>query len=682
MKKMTGIFLFVLAFPYAPISQEITTEAEQQLETIAAANESETEDDSYLQQLDYLKRHPINLNTADEVDLKELLIISESQVRHLLAYRKLLGLLLNIYELQAIPSWDLVTIKKILPFVFVGPAISAKEDMATRLKKGEHSLLFRVSQVLEKAKGFDHTTPGAKYLGSRQRLYYRYRYNYKNLLQFGILGEKDAGEAFFSGAQKWGFDFYSAFLFVRQLGKIHALALGDFTVNMGQGLIQWQSLAFKKSAEIVSAKRQSPVLRPYNSAGEFNFFRGMGITLRRQNWETTVFGSMRKLNANKDIDTNNHEVISSFLSSGNNRTANEILDKNSLSQTVYGANIHWRNSALKIGLNTVVYSFSLPILKRDEPYNLFSWKGNNWYNASVDYNYTFRNFHFFGEVAIDRIFNKAILNGVLLSADAKVDLSIVHRQISPAYQAVNANAFTENSAPSNEHGIFVGLTLRPMQGWKLDFYSDIYTFPWLKYLVDAPSYGRDWMCQLTYTPNRQVELSSRFRNEISVKNLSAQPDLDIITNYPAMVSKINWRWQLNNTLTRALSIRNRVEAVWYRRPPDSTEAGFLAFFDVIYKPMRKPYAAVGRLQYFETEGYNSRLYAYENDVLYGSSIPALFDNGFRYYLTFSYELKRTLTIWVRWAQTIYRNKYSIGTASEEIAGNRKSELKFQLRYFF
>jgi hypothetical protein len=57
------------------------------------------------------------------------------------------------------------------------------------------------------------------------------------------------------------------------------------------------------------------------------------------------------------------------------------------------------------------------------------------------------------------------------------------------------------------------------------------------------------------------------------------------------------------------------------------------FFDILYKPLLAPYAAVLRLQYFETDSYNSRIYAYENDVLYSYSIPAFYDKGFRYYFT-------------------------------------------------
>ena len=100
---------------------------------------------------------------------------------------------------------------------------------------------------------------------------------------------------FFKGAQNRGFDFYSFHLFARKIGPIQSFAVGDFTVNMGQGLIQWQSLAFRKSVDVLGLKRQSPVLRPYNSAGEFNFHRGGGITIQKGDAEATAFISYRKL---------------------------------------------------------------------------------------------------------------------------------------------------------------------------------------------------------------------------------------------------------------------------------------------------------------------------------------------------------------------------------------------------
>jgi hypothetical protein len=95
-----------------------------------------------------------------------------------------------------------------------------------------------------------------------------------------------------------------------------------------------------------------------------------------------------------------------------------------------------------------------------------------------------------------------------------------------------------------------------------------------------------------------------------------------------------------------------------------------------------PYAAVLRLQYFETDSYNSRIYAYENDVLYSYSIPAFYDKGFRYYLTINYYLGKRISFWLRWAQTIYRDKTTVGSGLDEINGNKKSEVKVQARWVF
>src|SRR5689334_22274628 len=270
---MRKILIILLIAHYSSfiIGQEIPINTEQQLENLADADQSETEDDSYVVQLQYLKKHPLNLNEVTANDLKELFFLTDLQIESIISYRTVLGKFISIYELQAIPAWDIGTIKKTLPFVTLDQSLSTVENLKKRFKRGDHSSLFRFAQGLEKAKGYGKTLQGSKYLGRPQRLFFRYRYHSKNLLQYGIVAEKDAGEQFLKGGQKHGFDFYSFHLFATRLGKIQALALGDFTVNMGQGLIQWQSIAFSKSADVLAIKRQLSILRPYNSSGEFYF---------------------------------------------------------------------------------------------------------------------------------------------------------------------------------------------------------------------------------------------------------------------------------------------------------------------------------------------------------------------------------------------------------------------------
>ena len=679
-------FLYLLIFSLFPLhlfAQEPSSITEQQLEAATENNDDNiTDDDSFLQQMQQFLKEPINLNTADATLLKELSILSPMQIQNLIAYRKLFGNFIDIYELQAVPGWNVRTLQRLRPFVTVNKKIQIFNSLSDRLKDGTNSILIRATQVLEKSKGYKlyASTATNFYPGSPQKLFVRYKYQYKNLLQYGVSGEKDAGEQFFKGAQKQGFDFYSAHLFIRNMGFIKSLALGDFTVNMGQGLTQWQSLAFKKGSDVTNIKRQLAVLRPYNSAGEVNFHRGFGITIAKNNVEATLFASYKRIDANFIADTlNNEDYISSLQTSGLHRTKSETEDKGVQQQLAFGSNIAYNKSNWHLGVNAIQYHFKLPINKQQSPYNLYAISGKDMGNYSIDYSYTFRNLHFFGEAAATNNFNKAFVNGLVISVDTKVDMSLLYRNISSKYQSLYTNAFTENTFPNNEKGMYAGISIHPNDFWRIDAYADFYKFPWLKYLVNAPSVGADYLVEATYKPNKQLEMYVRYRTETKSKNYN--PYGQIVT--PVIDKpRQNLRTQINYKLNAEITLRNRVEMVWFDKKGDGAQTGFLSYADILFKPSRKKYSGNFRLQYFETEGYDSRLYAFENDVLFSYSIPVFYGKGVRYYVNLNYDINKKLSFWFRVAQTIYKDQTTVGTGLDEINGNKKTEIKCQLQYQF
>ncbi|TWI79125.1 helix-hairpin-helix protein [Lacibacter cauensis] len=662
-------------------AQETQT-TEQQIENITEVNESETEDDSYLQALRLYQRNKLNLNTATEAELKEFPFLSPLQLASFFTYRKLFGKFINIYELQAIPTWDYELIQKMLPYIMVGPALSLKEDMGSRLKDGEHTILSRLTYVVEEAEGFRRkkdTAATSFYPGGRERVLFRYKYNYKNLLQYGITAEKDPGEQWFKGAQKNGFDYYSAHLFIRNAGIIKSFALGDFTVNMGQGLIQWQSLAFKKSVDVLNTKRQASILRPFNSTNEYFFNRGAGITLEKNHFQLTGFASFRKVSGNLTVDTvSSDDYFTSLITSGLHRTPNEQADKNAVQMNSYGGNISYNKGALHIGANAVYFQFNRPFVREDQPYNNFAFRGRQLTNASVDWSYTWRNMHWFGEAANHNGNNYAMMSGLLVSADPKVDLSFVYRSMQKGYQSIFGNAFTEGTYPTNEKGLFAGASIKPNSKWRLDGYMDFYRFPYLRFRIDAPSNGQDYLVQLTHRPNKQLEIYTRFRQESKALNYTG--DGELITALVKPVTRKNWRTQIQFKVNTSITLRQRFDVMWYDLGGPLESRGVLTFFDVFYKPMLKPFSANMRLQYFESDDYNSRIYAYENDVLYGFSIPSFSDKGYRYYLNVNFDLTQKLSFWLRWAQVIYAGKTIIGSGLDEISDSKKSDIKLQFSF--
>jgi hypothetical protein len=658
---------------------------EQQLEMQAEREEAVTDDDAQWQQLMYLQKHPLNLNAATENELKALRLLTDLQIGNFLMYRKQLGALLSIYELQAVPAWDVYTIKKVLPFVTVSDAKNMVERLGERLHHGEQTALLRFATTVS-GSGEDKKA-AENYLGQPSAVLFRYKYNYKNLLQYGITGDKDAGEQFFKGAQKNGFDFYSFHFFARRLGIVQSLAIGDFAVGFGQGLIQWQGLAFKKSADVLAIKRQGPALQPYNSAGEYNFHRGLGVTLQKKNVQCTFFGSVRKLSANLVSDSTlaGAESISSIQTMGYYRTVAEVNDRYNVQCITAGASVKVFDNRSHVGVNVVQYGLSNPLQPANEPYDRYAISGRNWGNYSFDYSYTFRNMHVYGELAIDKLYNKAMVHGLLASLDPRVDLAVVYRNISSRYQSLFSNAFTENRLPVNENGLYAGLSIRPMHGWRLQVYADVFKFPWLKYKVNAASGGQEYLVQLEYTPNKYVTMYTRFRHETKEAGMS---DTASVISKLIPVRRLNWRMQVNYRVNRTIEMRSRVETVWYGSEREQKETGFLLYTDVYVKPPMKPFFFNARLQYVETGGFNSRIYAWENTVMYNFSIPAQFDKSVRYILNVNCWLTRrsfkqqkgrlNCLLAFSFAQSVYPFKAAVEPTKTAVEAYNSSDIKMQL----
>ena len=107
----------------------------------------------------------------------------------------------------------------------------------------------------------------------------------------------------------------------------------------------------------------------------------------------------------------------------------------------------------------------------------------------------------------------------------------------------------------------------------------------------------------------------------------------------------------------------------------------MIYQDVSFKKVGKPIEVSFRYGLFETDSYDTRIYTYENDVLYSFSIPAFYEKGSRVYLMIDYNITRKLELWARIGQTVFYNKNITSEgAINEINGPAKTEVKLQIRY--
>ncbi|HLP14442.1 MAG TPA: hypothetical protein VK177_21105 [Flavobacteriales bacterium] len=669
--------------------QEKLSIIEQRVEFFAENSGQEDPDlNALFDRLLHYIDHPLDLNNATKTDLAELSLLNEVQVDELLRHIERTGKLLTIYEIQALPSWDMITIEQVLPFVYVTDRFEqAHITLDQLINESTNELYVRYARVLETQKGYQpNLATGAPptYLGSNDRVYTRYRFKSGNYLSVGLTAEKDAGEEFFKGTQKNGFDFYSGHVFVRDIGVVKHFVVGDYFAAFGQGLTMGMGPAFGKTAASMTAKRVAYKLKPYTSVDENVFLRGAATTIKLKNVETTVFYSSKKIDANVTaVDTSqgtdDNVIATSFQTTGSHATVNELADKHSIKETIGGAHFSYGKRTFEIGGTFYGVNYGGTLDRDLSFYNQYAFTGKNNYVAGIDYTAIARNLHFFGETSMSKNKGLGSLNGVILGLDPKLGMVIMHRYYQRNFQNLYSNAFAESSTPVNENGLYMGVEMKPNARWVINGYADLFQSSWLKFQVDAPSRGNECLAQVTWKPNKQTQIYVRYKNRNREINTSI--DLDDI-DYTVNQNQANYRFDLTHKIGKNFSLHTRIEQTTIKREDQENTNGYLAFQDLFYKPMMSPFSFNIRYAIFDTDDYNARVYAYESDVLYYYYIPSYYYKGSRIYGNIRFQYKKWLDVWLKVAQWLYDNRTTVGSGNDEIQGNKKTEVRVQVRISF
>lgn len=678
---------------------------EQRVEYISESLTEETQVDysTLFDDLWLFMDNPINLNNATRDDFDRLYLLTDIQINNLFAHISRFGALSSIYELQVVDGFDPQTIRMIEPFVEVREKSEfAKTSIWKMIGEGKNDMIVRYRRIMDEQRGYSVATeeeladnPNARYLGSRDHLYLRYRHTYGKNLSYGFVAEKDPGEQLFTGSQqpnlspnnfRSGFDYLSGHLYLAEMGKLKKLALGDFQAQFGQGLTFWSGFAFtNKSAYSLNIKRSARGIVPYTSVNENLFLRGAAATLEFGKISVTPFASYKAIDATV-IETpdsigaqENLVSISAFQQSGFHRTPRELENRKSLNELVTGANIAFKSRSLQIGLTGARVAYEGNVERNLQLYNQFDLNTNSNSTLGLDYNYIWRNVNIFGETAVSQNGGVATLNGAMIAIDPRVSLSILHRHYERDYQNNFAVAIGESTRNANESGIYFGLEIKPIRKIRINAFFDQFKFPWLRYQVDEPNNsGFDHLLQVTYRPSRRLEMYARWRRRVRPVNT----DRDVPIDYAVNADLHNGRISLSYQVTESIKLRSRLEVVHYQEDEKGPERGVMLYQDIIYKTLDSPISLYFRYAIFNADSWNARMYAYENQVLYFYAIPPYQGRGSRMYGMVKYDLKRNIDIWLRYSVWFYTDREEVGTGLESIDGSSRSEVIAQVRFKF
>lgn len=581
-----------------------------------------------------LHESPIDLNHTSEEELSQLHFLSPRQIDDILLYADKHPFE-SLYELRMIQSLADYEIRDLLPFVKITPhpltsnPLNPKEVFA----EAHHELLARVDA--RNIEAFEGTDP--MYVQTR------YRFDYQRRVIFGLQLRRPAG----GDAQSLQ---YGAYLQLRDIGHLHTLVAGNFQASFGQGLVLAPVFRSGKSAYVTSVGQTTEGLRYYSSVDGAGL-HGAGATLR---WEW-----------NKSTRLDVSALYS--LQRANDSTWHHLV----------GANLTVRHKRLQVQLTAIENIWSDSIHPyRNAAYNQHYFRGYNQavLGASARYNHGW--FDVFGEVATAQnndqlpISNNqssitkshwgfgTIVGSRFYPIDG-ISLIALYRYYSPYFDNALGYAFSETSRLGDENGGYLGFEISCLKNWRFWGYGDLFYFSGPKYgIPSSPSLGYDALFEMQYhspITNQQSSITNH-QWQLAFRARAKKKGANSTYSSRAWFDYQSGGW----------SLRTNIDANLVQSPISNNQLpityGVSIFQDIAYDftpyTIHHPLSLRLRLQFFDAQNWDNRIYCYEYDVLYAYSIPAVYGLGGRAFLCLRWQILPQLTLYFRASETLYAKSWA------------------------
>ena len=625
-----------------------------------------------LEELSNRLQEPVNLNSATREQLEQFPFLSDIQIEHLLAYIYIHGQMETIYELQLVEELDRQTIQYLLPFVCIKainnePAVRWKTMLKDAGRYGKNEVLTRLDIPFYKRKGYEHT-----YLGPSVYNSVKYTFRYRDQLYAGGVAEKDAGEPFAALHNRYGYDYYSFYLLLQNCGRLKSLAVGNYRLSFGQGLVMSTDYLMGKTIYASSFNNRSTGIKRHSSTDEYNYFRGVATTVAlTKRLSVSAFYSHRNMDG---VVTDGE--ITSVYKTGLHRSRKEADKKNLLTSQLTGGNVSYQQNHIRLGITGVYYVFNRPYEPELTGYSKYNIHGNHFYNLGIDYAYRWRRFSFQGETAIGKQ-GWASLNRLQYSPVQDIQFILIHRFYSYDYWAMYAHSFGEGSTVQNEQGYYVGLETTPFSHWRFFVSFDLFSFPWKKYRINKPSRGTDGLIQATFTPRTNLSMYLKYRYKQKERDLTGSKGTLTLPIFHHQL-----RYRLNYSLNDVFSSRTTLDYNHFHSQDRAATKGYQVTQMISSQlPWTRLFADV-QGSYFCTDDYDSRVYVSEKGLLYTFYTPSFQGRGFRCAVRLRYELNKHWLFITKFGETIYLNRNEIGSGNDLIYGNKKADIQMQLRIKF
>jgi|GEM_PF-2109399 len=578
-----------------------------------------------VERLASLRASPLDLNNASAEEFRMIPGVTAADAAALVAARKAGKRFSRIIQIRDVGARGAELYGLVHPFVTVAGA--DRPVLWTRS---------RIGRRLQRRSGIEEP----QYLGSPLSSLIQARVVPSPDIALGVQAGKDPGE-------RVGDGFLSGYVEVRSLFSLARVVAGDFNVEFAEGLVLGAGTrrALTEGSLVPGCTVGNGIV-PHRSPGEEEFFRGIAasvsIPLTIGECYAAAFLSSKK----KTASMNDDGSVSVFRADGLYRSAAEVDRRGNCTESVMGGRVAWGwPGGVDLGFTACASSLDRAVAA-DDPTRF---AGTRQQSLGADVVWRAGAFTLGVECARARGLAVAVSAGLLFARGWEVGIHL--RDYSEYYQNRLGRGYGQGDETRNERGIRVA--------W--DFLPD----PCVRWSGSIEQYARPWMTSL----DRMPAGGSRLRLLWSVR-IDRRCDLDVLLNFNRVehtvsstdeagrhVSPMGEQRQERLRLTgflkvhRNLLIRSRCEfsRVW-NQTAGVEERGMLISEEarVFLSPAL---TLAGRIAFFNSDGYDSRLYEYEPDLEGVYSMPPLYGHGRRWMILVKFAPVRRFRISAKYSAT-------------------------------
>jgi len=607
----------------------------------------------------------INLNRADRHTLTASGKLTEVEIDALLAHKQQFGLLLDWYELQAVPGFSVSRIQELQVWFEVLPG-HQRGSWKHSFQKVQHRWLFRAQQILEKQEGYDLARRAAgrsHYLGPQHAFRSQYRQS-GQMHQAVISIARDAGEL--------GIDQLGGHLALQSNGRWKKIILGDYHLRIGEGLVANTLFGNGRSVWMDQFVFNGSQLRGASGLQSFGAYRGLSAVYHiNSQWHFMPWlFSMRWSGSwvGASSDTADFGSIGLIRENGFHRTPSELAQRRQIAAQGMGSQLFFNNRRLQLSLHGQYMQLPGSIQRKEMVHQQLWPAGPHWLHLGLAHRWQRNKWHSQGEFAWQWASGWAFLQQFYLIPHSKVQVRMAGRWYRPNYLSYQANSLHRGSRVNNEQGVLLQLHYQMNRQLQIACMSDWVYFPWMRFQIPVPSSIREERLALRYDFSKTSSLTFQARWETQEVGHS-EAGLRLLREQ--RIARYQWRYrqQLSETWDLQWWLNNH----WSRVNRQTNRAHSTAL-QLRYKSEKWSFA--GQLSTFDASTYENRFFQAEPDVLYGMGMSSLYGQGARFIALAQYQ-HRLVKVWLRYARTAFSDRETVGSGLDASEGNIRSQMSLQ-----